>query len=55
MPIQIIFITFNKDSQNLIGSQRFYEFDGISGKTISTLEIPLSPVGLLLKLQSEAM
>ena len=55
VPIQIIFIAFNKDLQNLIGLQRFYEFDGIFGHTTSTLKVPLLPVGLLLKLLSEAM
>ena len=34
---------------------RFYGLDGIFGNTTSTLKVPLLPVGLLLKLLSEAM
>ena len=53
--MQIIFIAFIKVSQNLIGLQRFYEFDGVSGNTTSTLKVPLLPVGLLLELLNKAM
>ena len=35
---------FSEVSQNLIGLQRFYEFDGNFGDTTSTLKVPLLPV-----------